>query len=259
MLAIVVAGLLLAGCADGPRPAQAARSGPDDGRGPLTAVIVDVSSSTAPLRAPGGPWEQAWMDAVRATASKQGVLWATTADGATISHSLWSVQGRVFKPTLDDNQLLAKAELKRQAESLRGDDRRLMSVQGRGGSDLLGALQVAAQLFRDYPNRPRNLVLLTDGGITADGVNLLRRAPTRPGARARLLKRLRADGRLPDLSGSAGAQPRVWIGGIGHGSDGSMTPQTSRNIIAFWEALIPAAHGQLVSADSASLQLVNFP
>ena len=102
-----------------------------------------------------------------------------------------------------------------------------MATHGRGGSDLLGALQVAARLFRDYPDRPRNLVLLTDGVITADGVNLLRRAPTGDAGRQRLIERLLADGRLPDLRGGAGPKPRVWIGGLGHDANGRLTPRTS--------------------------------
>jgi hypothetical protein len=208
---------------------------------------------------PGGQWEQEWLDAVRATAAKQGVLWATTADGNAVSRSLWSVRGRAFRPTIDDNKLLGEAELRHQADSLRGVDRQIMAVRGRGGSDLLGALQVAARLFRDYPNRPRNLVLFTDGGITTDGLNLMYRPPETNRARRRLIERLRADGRLPDLSGGTGPEPRVWIGSIGHGTEREMTPEVARNIIAFWEALLPAAHAELVSADSASLRLVDFP
>ncbi len=134
-----------------------------------------------------------------------------------------------------------------------------MAVKGRGGSDLLGALQLAARLFRDYPDRSRNLVLLTDGAITADGVNLMRRAPGGTEARARLIDRLRADGRLPDISGGAGRTPRVWIGGLGHDTQGHLSPRASRDIVAFWEAMIPAAGAELISADSASLRLVHFP
>ena len=126
-----------------------------------------------------------------------------------------------------------RAELKQQAERLRPTDRRLMAVKGRGGSDLLGALQLAARLFRDYPDRPRNLVLLTDGAITADGVNLTRHAPANTQrARARLIDRLRADGRLPDISGGAGQKPRVWIGGLGHDTQGHLSPRASRDILA---------------------------
>ncbi len=258
-IAALLAGLLLAGCGgtdDGPPTVRAAR---DDGQGPLTAVIVDVSSSTATLRAPGGPWESQWLEAAKGTAAHEGVLWATTADGASVSRSVWNVQGHAFKATIDDNELLADAELARQAEQLLPADRQLMAVEGRGGSDLLGALQVAARLFRDFPDRPRNLVLLTDGGITADGVNLMRRAPASDTARAKLLKQLQADGRLPDISGGTGPKPRVWIGGLGHDAEGNLTPKASRDIIAFWEAMIPAAGAELVSADSASLRLIQFP
>ncbi len=76
-------------------------------------MIVDVSSSTADLRAPGGPWEQQWLEAAKGTAAAEGVLWATTADGATLSRSTWTVAGHAFKATIDDNQLLADAELQR--------------------------------------------------------------------------------------------------------------------------------------------------
>ena len=82
----------------GAAPAGAAPA--DDGTGPLTAVIVDVSSSTADLRAPGGAWEQQWLEAAKGTAAAEGVLWATTADGATLSRSTWTVAGHAFAATI---------------------------------------------------------------------------------------------------------------------------------------------------------------
>ncbi len=116
---------------------------------------------------------------------------------------------------------------------------------------------MASRLFRDYPDRPRELVYLTDGGINAGGVNLGFDPPRTDAGRSKVIRRLQTAGQLPDLTGGKGAPVRVWMGGLGHGVGGE-DPRKTQALIELWRSLIPAAHGELASDDS-SLRLPDFP
>jgi hypothetical protein len=188
---------------------------------------------------------------------RQGTLWATTADSQTVANSTWLVRGQEFTPTIEDNDLLAGAELGRRADELGPTAREVVGSTRRSTSDLVGALQVAARLLRDHPDRPRALVFLTDGGINDGRRDLGFDPPRTDEGRAHVIARLRADGRLPDLRGGRGTPVRVWMGGLGHGVGGG-DPVKTQAVIDLWHALIPAAGGELVAEDSA-LRLPGFP
>jgi hypothetical protein len=224
---------------------------------PLTVLIVDVSGSTKDMRGPGGQFEKDWLSAACNTAVKQGTLWATTADSQTVANSVWQVQGQEFKPTIEDNDTLGAAEVRKQAASLTPKAREIVGTTVRSKSDLLGALQVASRLFRDYPDRRRDLVFLTDGGINVGKVDLRYKTLRTHEGRAKVIERLRDSGQLPDLTGGHGKKVRVWMGGLGRGIGGGDTRKTTA-LIEFWRELIPAAGGELVTDDS-SLRLPNFP
>jgi hypothetical protein len=262
-VAATAAALLLAGCAGAPGPdgngatgtsAQACTSFAK--KRPVTVLIVDVSGSTKALRAPGGQFESDWKMAACYTAMNQGSLWATTADSQTVADSLWLVH-KDFTPSITDNNLLGAAEVGKQAKSLDPKATEIVGSTKHSQSDLLGALQVASRLFRDYPNRPRELVFLTDGGINAGGVNLGFDPPRTDAGRSKVIGRLQASGQLADLTGGAGQPVRVWMGGLGHGVGGG-DPRKTQAVIDLWRSLIPAAHGKLASDDS-SLRLPDFP
>jgi hypothetical protein len=257
-------GLALAGCGGGATTAATGAAGgaqqgcaPLGDSRPVTVLITDVSGSTRDLRGPGGPFERDWLLAACHTALEQGTLWATTADSQTVANSEWTVRDRVFAPTIEDNDLLAAAELRRQADGLRPQARAIVGSTRRSTSDLVGALQVAARLLRDHPDRPRALVFLTDGGINDGRRDLGYDPPRTAEGRERVIARLRAAGRLPDLTGGGGTPVRVWMGGLGHGVGGG-DPAKTQAVIDLWHALIPAAGGELVAEDSA-LRLPGFP
>ena len=255
---IAVSGLVLtvvalSGCSSTSTTAGTS-NGPNDS-GPVVAIISDVSGSTKPQRAPNGVYEQGWIDAATATALARGSLWAATADGQTLSSSTWQVNGRGFKESIEGNDLLAEAELKKQAEDMRPEARKILAVN-RNGSDLLGALQAASRLFADYPDRTRALVLLTDGGLT-EGINVAKNLPKTEAERKKAIKRLKGQGLIADLTGGSGEPVRVWIGGLGTGV-GKSNPATTVAVIELWKDLIPAANGELVSQDS-NLRLIGFP
>lgn len=259
-VAVVGAALLLSGCAGDSNGGAADTHGQActsfSAKRPVTVLIVDVSGSTKALRTRNGQFEKDWNMAACYTAMNQGSLWATTADSQTVADSLWRVH-KDFTPTITDNDLLGAAEVRRQAEGLAPQANQIIGSTKPSRSDLLGALQVAARLLRDYPNRPRDLVFLTDGGINATGVNLGFDPPRTNDGRTKVINRLRAAGQLPDLTGGAGQPVRVWMGGLGHGVGGG-DPRKTQAVIELWRALIPAAHGELASEDS-SLRLPDFP
>lgn len=87
----------------------------------------------------------------------QGSLWATTADSQSLANSPVEGRGKDFTPTFTDNPLPAEATVRKQAEALAPPARQIVGSQKHSQSDLLGALQVAARLFRDYPDRTREL------------------------------------------------------------------------------------------------------
>lgn len=256
------AALLLSGCGGdiGTAGAGASASGQActsfSSKRPVTVLIVDVSGSTKALRNRGGQFESDWNMAACHTALNQGSLWATTADSQTLANSLWRVR-KDFKPTITDNELLAQAEMQKAADGLAPQAREIVGSTRRSRSDLLGALHVASRLFRDYPDRPRALVFLTDGGINGGGVNLRTDLPLTNAERTTFIARLKASGQLPDLTGGSGPPVRVWMGGLGHGT-GRGDPRRTQAVIELWHSLIPAAHGELASEDS-SLRLPNFP
>ena len=90
------------------------------------------------------------------------------------------------------------------------------------------------------------------GAINVGGVNLYRDPPESPAEIRQAIGRLQRAGKIPDLTSGHGAAVKVWIGGLGRGLKDPLP------VIRFWEALVPAAHGRLVSEDS-TLRLVDFP
>lgn len=255
--AVGLSALLLAGCGgSSTKPAVSPTEGKPNPTGPIVALITDISGSTEELRHPGGDFEKGWLATATATALARGSLWATVADGETLSSSTWLINGKGFTPSVEGNDLLGDGEMKKKAKELLPEARKELSMEGAEGSDLLGALQAAARLFADYPDRQRALVLLTDGAINKGGIRTSSTALRTEAGREKAINDLKQQGLIAGLSG--GGEPvRVWIGGLGYGVGGGDAAKTLQ-IIEFWKALIPAAGGELVSQDS-SLRLVAFP
>ena len=241
---LAVAGGALTGCGGGPNASER----------PLTVLFIDISQSTENARNRGGLYEQWANKATKQTALAQGTLYAAWADANTVATSIWEIDGHRFKPATSGSSQIIDGELRKQADDLAQQLSALVSSRSSRGSDLLGALQMASQLFGNYPQRPRSLILLTDGAVNVGGVNL--RAPPKNAVVIKhIIARLRKRGELPDLTGGKGEPVRVWIAGLGHG----LGREKSRGAIAFWQALIPHTHGELVAYNSGTLRLANFP
>lgn len=221
---------------------------------PVIALVTDSSGSTRDLRQPGGLFEQAWLQAATATAERQGILWAGVADGNAVANNRWFVPGKQFKTDLPMDGPLGPAALRRQAALLRPTGRRIMEWRGTAGSDLLGALRNAGRLFGNYRDRPRLLILLTDGGVNVGGIDIYREPPETDADTNRLIQRLKRKNQLADLSGD-GPTVQVWIGGL---ANGVPTAAQATGIVRFWTALIKACNGELVAQDGGALPLVGF-
>lgn len=220
---------------------------------PVVVDFVDASQSTSAMRRPRGAYERGLVRVASLTAEHEGILFAAPADGNTVADAPWVIDGHTFSPRIGANQTLARAELREQARRLAPKVRQITRWRGRSGSDLLGALRNAARVFENYPDRPRALVLHTDGGVNVGGLNLLRRPPTTDGQLGRLVRRLKRQRLLADLTGGRGEPVKVWIGGLGRG-----VPRAPLVIRAF-VGIVEAAGGIVVAEGSTLPPLVHFP
>ncbi len=227
--------------------------GPYEYEEPVVALFVDASPSTASERGAGGSFSQAAAETAIGTSSELGTLFAATATENTVGNSSWEIN-ETFSCGFPDNPKLCRPAARDQAVALAPDLTALVQEQGRGGSDLLGALQGAGRLFSDYPGRNRDLVFLTDGDINTPAFHLYAELPMSPDQMDARIQELIAAGSVPNF-GEGETPVRVWLGGLGYGLP---DPDKATQVIRFWEKLIPAAGGTLEVADS-SPRLTGFP
>jgi hypothetical protein len=225
---------------------------PEDQR-PVAAIFVDISRSTDALRQPGGEFEEALLEANDLIAPDWGYLYVSAADSNTIGNSQWYVEHKFEDEEQNNN--LAEESLLNQAEELQPALKAVVQKQAeQGGSDLLGALGMASRLFASTPDNPKNLVLMSDGDINTASFHLNEELPMSPSEMDQRISQLKASGDIPDLS-EGGQSVRVWLGGLGYGLPSA---EKSEQIIEFWEKLIPAAGGEVMTADS-TIRLPEFP
>ncbi len=239
----------------------------DEKERPVVVLIVDVSGSTNDLRkGSGSVFGRGVAETVTQSALAEGQLWATSAEAAVLANSNWIVNGSAadsdanfVKP--EGGEVFQKEALVQKAKKLNGssDVKGLLVTTGNAGSDLLGALQFAATVFKSYPERPRALVLLTDGGINARGTDLNRNPPVTPAEQDAVIRKWKSAQEFPagGLTGGSGKPVSVWIGGLGSGMTGN-GGRDARSVRDLWAKLISAEGGTLVQGD-ASLNLINFP
>lgn len=247
----LLTGVLLSGC-----------GAKDENQRPVVVLISDVSGSTKKLRKEG--IFASGIDAtISQTAAAEGQLWATRAEAAVLANSSWLIDGTGdadFKKP-EGGETFQQQVLQAQADTLKTSSasKSISESTGNPGSDLMGALQLAATIFKNYPDRPRDLVLLTDGGINARGIEWTKNVPASPAAQDAIVAKLKASGEFPagGLTGGSGQPVNVWIGGLGRGLKGN-GGRDAQSIRTLWEKLIAAEGGHLVQGDS-SLNLINFP
>jgi hypothetical protein len=165
------------------------------------AVVSENSRSTAPFRQPGGLYQRAALEAARGTSEAGGTLFVSAVSGNAVSDGSWQIDGQEFKARhAGGSKTLASAEVRRQAEALRPKLRRIIGTTGRGGSDVTGLLRNVSRLMADYPDRPRAVVVMTDGALNVPGVlSLYRDPPVTAAQRRKVISRLRRQGELVTL------------------------------------------------------------
>lgn len=226
---------------------------------PVVVLISDVSGSTKELRGKSNIFKNGISETIQKTAQAEGQLWATRAEAAVIANSTWLTNGKKFEaPEGGDEYQKEELAAGGSVEDSKVNGK-LRASGGNPGSDLLGALNFAENVFKNYPNKTRDLVLLTDGGINSRGVDWMRNLPTDPAKQDALVKKLKASGELSPngLTGGSGKPVNVWIGGLGYGLTGN-GGRDARSVRELWAKLIEASGGKLVQADS-NLNLINFP
>lgn len=215
--------------------------------GPVVAMIVDTSGSTKDERANGGEFEEDLIAAVEESAVSKATIFVSSADGDPLSRGTWELSECGFQLSGIAGQILQEQAIKNVVdEEFVPKLKEVVQTETARGSDLVGALLTAERLFSNYGDRPRSLVLLTDGGIT-EGVNNW--PPISRNQRRAAINRLRQQGLLPDLTGGKGSPVSVWIGGLGQDVEQGSLSKTNA-VIEFWKELIPAANGDLVAQDS---------
>jgi hypothetical protein len=214
--------------------------------GPITFTVTDTSGSTAAERARRGLYEEAETAAADQAAAECGDLYATTADGNSLSDSRWTIDDTEFRQAIGSASL-GRAARVQAAKKLRPAIRRLMQESTTHGTDVLGALtRVAlAATAADHAGRHVQIVVQTDGVLNVPGEYDLYREPIdTPGRRAAFIARLEASDELPNLKGAD-----VTLFGVGVGVGDR---RLAKAVVLFWQELVAHMNGQLVSLDAAT-------
>ena len=212
VIAVMIVTGSLAGCGQGGElTGSAAGSAPKR----VTVITADISASTLGQR---DRYVDDVMAAIVGTAELDGAVYVSTVDGLA-TNDVWQLPDRRFTSSIGGgNPTLARAARSHQAERLRPEVRRLLHGRGRGGSDLLAMLTNVRRLLCTLPDAERRVVIVSDGGVLAGGVNLYRQPPRTEFARRHLIGRLRRSGEIPpDLDCRVGSPVRVWLSGLGIG------------------------------------------
>lgn len=213
--------------------------------GPMTFTVTDTSGSTRAERTRGGLYEEAEMSAAEQTAKKCGDLYATTADGNSLSDSRWTIDDVKFRRTIGSAETSEAARVQ-EAKKLRRPIRRLLGETATAGTDVLGALaRVALATTAAHAGRTVQIIVQSDGVLNVPGEYDLYETPIdTPGRRASLIARLEAEGELPDLKG---AEVSLYGVGVGVGDR-----RLAKSVVVLWSELVAHMNGRLVSLDAAT-------
>ena len=152
------------------------------------------------------------------TAEFDGAVYVSTVDGLATNDAWQSpTAGSLAASAAGTRRWRGPPEAMRRSDCVRSV-RRLLHGRGRGGSDLLAMLTNVRRLLCTLPDAERRVVIISDGGVVAGGVNLYRRPPRTEHARRHLIEHLQRSGEIPpDLDCRVGSPVRVWLSGLGIG------------------------------------------
>ena len=178
------------------------------------------------------------------SSKEEGVLAAAPFQSSALATITWPILHR-FKPSPSaPNDYYKKLDLARQAANVKKLAKNLFGRQRKfQGTDLLGGLLAAAELFASQPSGSRTLVLNSNmwAYSPADGLILKKRA-LRPLEIARLIGRLARAGKVADLRGVC-----VYVVGAGLDPEREIPTDIQISMRSFWRAYFAKA-GAVVRA-----------
>ncbi len=214
------------------------------GGGPAPQVVVgdDVSASGQGYVNNYGPELHRAIDWV---ASKRGSVVVDVIDGnAAASFRQRYVGSFQPDPSLGGNDTLIRDDLATKAAQAARQAAATVATGGQNpGSDPLGFIIQAAKVLAHHPKQPRYLVLLSDmlqAAPADDRLDLYHEDLTARGV-DRTIRRLRAEGKLPNLTG-------VGIVVVGGGrSAGGIGTDRAAGVERFWQTYLRAAGAHVAS------------
>ena len=224
---------------------------------PTSVVMVDASGSTKNLQ---GEFKPAITDAIIKTAENEGQLWAAGGDNAVLANAVWNIDGKKFTAP-SEGEALKVEDLKLMGKQAANspEAKKLLLRTNRQGSDLVGLLKMAGDVFSAHPDGTRSLLFLTDGGINEMGVDLFTNPPRDSAAGEKVIQTFVDKGLIAkgSLSGPKGKPVKVWLCGVGRGAagNGGLTALYVQN---FWKQLITFAGGEVVSEAPSCSSLGGF-
>ncbi len=231
---LAAAVLLLTACRSEERPT------------PVVVELVDISGSVGDAPSKERLLDQSMLVA-EATARRRGSFVVELIDAVPTADSTAPV-AHEFRPSRHaNNRLYADAEIARQLREVRGQLEAVLARPTQAGTDVIAALSVAERhLARaKAQGRPTELVLASDmmQSVTYDFYRLELSAPERE----RILGELKADGRIPNLGGTA-----VYVTGATVDPTGQVSALEARAVEDFWRAFFAAAGAPLEPGRYAS-------
>ncbi len=202
----------------------------------VTVVLFDVSNSTLSeeVRA---RYVRTFGMVLDHVASEGGVLGADVIDDRPLVHGTLPIN-EVFEPcTIHDNALACREAIEERAARARSATEAILGTSSRG-TDVFGALELAAQFFAAYPDAgERTLVVLSDMVQSANGIHL---GAVETWSEQELAAQLaRAPG--VDLAGV-----RVYVVGAGATTLPRLTPGEIDGIRRFWTRWFEEQGAQIV-------------
>lgn len=224
---------------------NAARASGETAGGPaVVVVLVDVSGSVRDQEAIA-TYEDAFGKITESLAPGD-VIAVGWISARSASEPRLPIQEAMPEIARAPNELYRKAawaraerELAARREELVRRFGRMLEARGSASTtDILGALDLARRVFQSYPSGTRALVILSDMVQESSELSLKRRVPE-GGERSALVRRLKREGRIPDLAGV-----RAWVVGAR-----DPDPRRFRAIRSFWLELFHEAGATLREAD----------
>jgi hypothetical protein len=175
-------------------------------------------------------------------AAERGVIAAAPFQASALATIRWPILHRFTPKPSDPNSYYTRLDLSQQADGVKQQAKNLFGHQSRiQGTDILGGLIAAGELFTSGPTGPRTLVLASNmwAYSKADGL-ILKKQQLGPQQIARLIGKLARAGKIAQLRG-------VCVFVIGGGLDPSRQIPNARQVSlrSFWKAYFARAGASL--------------